>query len=325
MKTIIMMDQYIADLLNLNNRIIIPGFGALIKREGTTPDSFIITFSPFLKYNDGLLVSHIADKENCTKELAQTKLDNFVISLKAELNSKKKYNIVNLGIFTVDDKGNMSFEMKIPKSSTITASTEPKTEEIKTSSKKENPIKNKHEDNKPYSKVPITNIGNNTFWGKLMLLKNYRNNKKLYIGIISGLLFLLLIIIILDQTKVVNIFSSTKEKTETKVNKQVKKTTTKDEYKTITENTNEKKIPQEINPRTGESMRYYIMAGSFRIKSNAEKFSKKMKSIGYEGKIILKENNIYSVSQASYWGYAEAKANLLVYRKRQADLWLYRY
>jgi len=326
-----MMDQYIADLLNSNNRIIIPGFGALIKREGTSSGSYIITFSPFLKYNDGLLVSHIAKKENCTKELAQTKLDNFVTNLKSELNTKKKYDIVNLGTFTIDDKGNMNFEMKdeisIPKSSTDTPPIIPKTEESKTTSKKEESRNNNPEDKKPKPNVPITNNVNNNFWGKFMDSIHYKEKRNLYVGIIASLLFIFLLLIILDQTNVVNIFGSSKEKNKTTVNKEVKKVITKDEYKVITDNkkTAKKKIPQDINPKTGEYMRYYIMAGSFRIKGNADKFSKKMKNLGYEGKIILKENNIYSVSQASYWGYTEAKANLLVYRKRQTDLWLYRY
>lgn len=104
-----MMQKYIISLFNTNNRIIIPGFGALIKREGLSPEASTVTFSPFLKYNDGLLVSYIAKKEDIPKDEAQKKIETFVDELKDKLNKDKRFPVEGLGEFKVDDKGNVSF------------------------------------------------------------------------------------------------------------------------------------------------------------------------------------------------------------------------
>ncbi|NJM14971.1 MAG: hypothetical protein HC896_05945 [Bacteroidales bacterium] len=54
------MDAYIVELLNSNKRVIIPDFGAFIVKQGT-PVTYV--FNEFLKYNDGLLIDHVAKKK----------------------------------------------------------------------------------------------------------------------------------------------------------------------------------------------------------------------------------------------------------------------
>ena len=65
--------SYINKLLKDNSRLIIPGFGAfLLKTRPSGPsdektEKVHITFNDFLKFNDGVLVDHIAQKEKLNK------------------------------------------------------------------------------------------------------------------------------------------------------------------------------------------------------------------------------------------------------------------
>jgi nucleoid DNA-binding protein len=381
-----MMQKYIISLFNTNNRIIIPGFGALIKREGLSPEASTVTFSPFLKYNDGLLVSYIAKKEDIPKDEAQKKIETFVDELKDKLNKDKRFPVEGLGEFKVDDKGNVSFakvgagakpvEKKEPavtkpaapkpedKSKTVAAPV--KTDPVKKTvapgadaKKDEKPEPEKKEDVKPKepvrpkpgaSKVTTSPLYSSPGTEKKPFSMSYdadaddyddtldldegNRRKKILINSAIALVFIIVILVILNQLDVINIFGG-KDKVEIEpvAIEQTDSEMSKDDQPTDITSTDaseakegkELKMPTDINPKTGELMRYYIIAGSFRIKSNAYRFSRKMKRQGYEGRVILKENNIYSVSMKSYPGYTEAKANLLIFRKRQHDLWLYRY
>lgn len=306
-KSNIMIPQYIFELLNANERIIIPNFGALIKREGNTTDSVSITFSPFLKYNDGLLLTHITQKENITKEAAQDKLDTFVKELKIELNSKKSFEITNLGTFTIDEKGNLNF-ITMGK---ITKHTVVKNESQDTVKEKSTKIQ------KIITKPTTTT----------METSNNRKKSILLLSILSVIIILLLFFS-LNQLNIINIFNR-EINPKTPINKTIEKTEAKiiDEYKIVSDNnTSENNSSTEtINPLTGEQFRFYIIAGSFIKKNNATRFAEKLKKLTFEGKIIFKENNFYSVSQESFTNLNQAKTRLEVLKKKQSDLWILKY
>ncbi|GEM_PF-4641105 len=378
-----MMQKYIISLFNTNNRIIIPGFGALIKREGLSPEASTVTFSPFLKYNDGLLVSYISKKEDIPKDEAQKKIETFVEELKEKLSKDKKFPVEGLGEFKVDEKGNISFvkdgtkaDKKIEptaaktddKSKVVAAPL--KTDPLKKSTpqtadpkktptsdpakkddvKPKDPVKPKPEskpgsgrttstsplysspgtEKKPFSMSYDADADD---YDDTLDLDEGGKRKRIIINSVIALVFIIVILIILNQLDVINIFGGkdkievepvATEQTDNEMDNDTKPQDITSEGTEAKEG-KELKMPTDINPKTGELMRYYIIAGSFRVKSNAYRFSRKMKRQGYEGRVILKENNIYSISMKSYPGYTEAKANLIIFRKRQHDLWLYRY
>ncbi|HON18289.1 MAG TPA: SPOR domain-containing protein [Salinivirgaceae bacterium] len=102
-----MVENYLAELLATNNRVIVPDFGAfMVKIDG---DKRIITFNDFLKYNDGLLVNHIAAKENISKEDALTKIKEFIKTLQDSLKTNPKYPLSTLGVLLRDDRGGIRF------------------------------------------------------------------------------------------------------------------------------------------------------------------------------------------------------------------------
>ncbi|MEE4197771.1 MAG: SPOR domain-containing protein [Bacteroidales bacterium] len=152
-----MIATYIQELLATNNRVIVPNFGAFLVRatskskDAQTLDKKLkdIYFSPFLKFNDELLEKHIMEKEKVTKEKAAEKINEFIESVKKELDNEKPFEIKDFGKFIIDKQGKVQFitianekEEESPKEDKKTPAT--KTEEPKakkTTAKKAAPAK----------------------------------------------------------------------------------------------------------------------------------------------------------------------------------------
>ncbi|MCG8580884.1 MAG: SPOR domain-containing protein [Bacteroidales bacterium] len=101
------MENYILSLIKENNRVIVPNFGAFIVAK---ENGFSVLFNNFLSFNDGLLVDYIAEKESLSREEAEKKVDEYVVSLKQELDDNGNYSIKGLGTFTKDATGILRFE-----------------------------------------------------------------------------------------------------------------------------------------------------------------------------------------------------------------------
>lgn len=113
------MDKYIVELLKTSNRIILPELGAFITKKDE-PET--IVFNEFLKFNDGVFVSYVAEKEAIEKEEALEKTENFVKEIFLELEKGNAHVIKDLGEFQKDEKGKIQFipaaakkEKEIPK------------------------------------------------------------------------------------------------------------------------------------------------------------------------------------------------------------------
>ena len=102
-----MITNYLKELLNDNECVIIPEFGAFIsKRHSATIDyvnhSFLppykeIVFNDKLTNNDEILVDFISKKENISKEDSLTKIQNFVNQTAAILDVNNEYVLEGLG------------------------------------------------------------------------------------------------------------------------------------------------------------------------------------------------------------------------------------
>ena len=106
-----MKQQYIYELLKENNRIIIPNFGAFLVKDkkhseiGQDAKNLNITFNDFLRFNDGVLVDYIAQKEKVNKIEAEIQVNEFVTSLKEKLNSEGSFEIKKVGKLIIDSSG----------------------------------------------------------------------------------------------------------------------------------------------------------------------------------------------------------------------------
>jgi nucleoid DNA-binding protein len=100
------MEQYLLELIQNNNRVIVPNFGAFIvsRDAGTT-----VLFNNFLSFNDGLLINHLSDREEIDTTEATRRVSEFVEKVKQELDDNGEYAIEKLGRFTKDQNGILRF------------------------------------------------------------------------------------------------------------------------------------------------------------------------------------------------------------------------
>lgn len=86
--------EYLSELLKDNKTVILPGVGAFVNNAPSSP---AVSFNPFLKFNDGLLVSYISKKENISAEDAGKKLEVFTSGLQSLLQSGRDVSVKNIG------------------------------------------------------------------------------------------------------------------------------------------------------------------------------------------------------------------------------------
>jgi len=114
-----MLNEYIKELIASNNRVIIPNFGAFLLRATSKNKNKKdlaskiddIYFSPFLKFNDELLVNHIMKKENLDQKKALEKINEYIKTIEANVNKEGVYKIEGLGEFYQDAQGKIQFKI----------------------------------------------------------------------------------------------------------------------------------------------------------------------------------------------------------------------
>ena len=96
-----MINQIIVDYLQHNKRLVIPQFGAFIRKE----ESHQITFVPFLRKDDGVLVGLIAQQLEVGNAEAQSMIEAFATQVKTCIAAQGSYAIEGLGYLQVDNNG----------------------------------------------------------------------------------------------------------------------------------------------------------------------------------------------------------------------------
>ena len=110
---------YINDLLYRYECVIIPGFGALLTQyqsakidgENKTfyPTSKTLSFNRQLQTNDGLLANYIASVEKCTYETSLQKLRNYTGKLSLQLSEGEFVSLSNIGDFHLNEENSVQF------------------------------------------------------------------------------------------------------------------------------------------------------------------------------------------------------------------------
>ncbi len=150
-----MLDEYIKELIASNNRVIIPNFGAFLLRATSKNKNKKdlaskvedIYFSPFLKFNDELLVNHIMKKKNLDQQAAMNKINQYVKEIDEKVAKEGSYKIEGLGEFNQDDQGKIQFKV-----SAEAAKEAPKEGPKEKSKEEEKPTESKKTEEKPPSK-----------------------------------------------------------------------------------------------------------------------------------------------------------------------------
>ena len=114
------VDKHISSLLFEHDCVIVPDFGGFVSGYAAakvhptqhvfTPPHKNITFNKHLKNNDGLLVNHIAHKENKTFAEANLIVGTFVTECNQTLKRGDKIILEHLGSLYLDVERNIQFE-----------------------------------------------------------------------------------------------------------------------------------------------------------------------------------------------------------------------
>ena len=101
-----MVNKIIADFLKTSKRLVVPQFGAFIRKE----DSGTIAFVPFLKKDDGVLTQLLCTTYGLTPNDAQTVINEFVEEIKESVSTRGIYIIEGVGSITADPNGMLRME-----------------------------------------------------------------------------------------------------------------------------------------------------------------------------------------------------------------------
>ena len=106
-----MKTQFLRELIEKNARVILPDFGAfLVKDNGSGIfKAENVTFSPFLRYNDGMVEDALASREKISADNAKKALSQYIEELKDVLQSNKVFVIEGLGSLYLDKRGSIQF------------------------------------------------------------------------------------------------------------------------------------------------------------------------------------------------------------------------
>lgn len=114
------LGKYIQNLLQENETVIVPGFGAFVlvdkpaeinEQSGEIkPPSKAVTFNPKIRNNDGLLVDAIADKEGISHFEALKKIEDERDEIIYQLDKGEKVNLENTGILFLTENNQIQFE-----------------------------------------------------------------------------------------------------------------------------------------------------------------------------------------------------------------------
>jgi hypothetical protein len=113
------IEQYISQLLYRYQCVTVPGFGAFLTEFQSAqldesshsfyPPKKLISFNPYLKNNDGLLANHLAQAEKMSYEIAVNAIQNEVSHWKTKIQELGHFSIKNIGEFSLNAEKNLVF------------------------------------------------------------------------------------------------------------------------------------------------------------------------------------------------------------------------
>ena len=131
------MDKFIKLLLEKENTVILPGFGAIVVENENTGK---LMFNEYLKFNDGKLDNIIVENSNMSLQEAQNHISKYIKEIQIQLDKGETYDIFELGSFTKDADESIAFSGQKPGSASAKEAGTKK-ETVAPSEKKTAPVK----------------------------------------------------------------------------------------------------------------------------------------------------------------------------------------
>lgn len=309
------ISYYISELLFFHDCVIIPGFGGFIANTKSaklnantnkiTPPSKKILFNKKLISNDGLLISYVSEKEEISNEEAKKNVEKFVKETITQLDNSKILRLDNIGLFTISKENNLLFIQDDSINYNLSV--------FGMQNIYNKPIKRKLE-NKKELQTTIKRIN------------NYKTNPK-YIIKAAAILLPLITLSYLGvsyEEKINSIYVSMADLTP-----KIKHTTNNNsedilfpsEEKKPVLNTEIKKDKNYISTINNKTKTYYLIAGSFIEKKNADNLFKKLIKENYSSE-ILSNKKFIRVSYNSFANRDEAILALKKIKQVNKDAWL---
>jgi hypothetical protein len=309
------IEHYISELLYLHDCVIIPGFGGFVGNKKSAyihpvsgiiyPPSKAFLFNKNLRQNDGLLATHIARMEGIELSKTTDLIEDFVKKIQSELEQRSAFKLQNVGTFTKGREGNISF--------------------LQDKSYNYNLASFGMQANHKAKKVERTISQDKEVILKSIGQKDFGKTLRRAAAVLIPLIGLSLIGItqeeninkVYSQMANLNPFTSTKTEIvalETKpevVIEIVAPTITKVKEETV-------KI---AIPIVEQSKTYFIIAGAFAEKKNADRLLYKLSNLNYKPSIV-KGGNLMRVSFNSFQNREDALLALAEIRKENKSAWL---
>ena len=304
------VEHYISELLFLHDCVILPRFGGFVGNaqsaklnkttETLSPPYKKILFNTSLKTNDGLLITHVSNQEGITQEVAKNEVDNYVKKITSKLTISKVLRIDNIGLFTLGKEENIIFSQDSNNNYSLDYFGMKATQ----------------------SKVVLREtIIEEKIADTIKTIRSQNNNTKVFLRAAAIIIPLIALsyISINQQDKINNMYAQmanlnpfanniiTDPITEVKIE--------------IVSTPIVEIIEKEIAPITIQKKTYYIIAGAFSQKKNANKMLKKLKSWNYNTELIHSEN-LLRVSYNSFTNKEDAIIALLKIKQENSDAWL---
>lgn len=354
-----MITSYLKELIDHNNRIIIPDFGAFMIQD--TPEGKQITFNDFLKFNDGLLVNQIIKAEKTSKNQASEQIKEFIKEVENCFAANKPYELTGLGFLTKDSHGNIKFEktsafQSVPHKTTDVKPTivldeapaEPKIKEVEKPIEKvpepqpfpEKPKVSEIPKTEPVTASPGTVTEkttpvktHQTTDYKTNTSKNFNSHTMKNNTLRNVLIIAIIVVFIGGVTWIAYQFDLIGKITDRFFKKQVTEEpilTVVTDSIAITDTlivtdslSGEPVIVEETETKIDpETKRYYIVAGSFKIASNANRFNKKLTNEGYMSEIVMRSNGFHCVTYKTVYEKQEAIQEWQKLREKNPQTWI---
>ncbi len=308
------VEHYISELLFLHDCVIIPNFGGFVGNQKPsqlnnitgvlTPPSKQILFNPNLKNNDGLLIAHIANQEAITQNIAKENVEIFSNESNAKLSDSKVLRLANIGLFTVGKEGELIFSQDSSINYSLDAFGMKPT----------------------YNKSAVRKITTEKRLETTVETITSRNPKILLrAAAVIIPLVALSYLSISQQERINNIYIQMATLNPFAPSETIEKTVGSNTDEKLEINVGDARVVEmaekEISPVIISKKTYYIIAGAFAEKKNANRMLNKLNKWHYSAE-ILEERNLMRVSYDSFYTKENAILALNKIRKENPEAWL---
>jgi hypothetical protein len=269
-----------------------------------SPPSKKILFNTNLKTNDGLLITHISNKEEITQEVAKNEVENYAAKIADKLTKSKVLRIDKIGLFTLGNEENIIFLQDSENNYSLDSFGMKAT----------------------YNKAVVREtIIEEKVTTTIKNIRTQSNNPKAFLRVAAVIIPLITLsyISITQQDKINNVYTQMAS-----LNPFENSIITGP----IEEVIPEMKIKVEVIPRVEiieeevapiiiSQNTYYIIAGAFTDKKNANKMLAKLKKWNYNTELVPSEN-LLRVSYNSFTNKSDALIALHKIKQENSAAWL---